>query len=75
VSPAFRARVIAPALLNDTIIYAENVAGLNQINLSVIEDNTNTLRLYKTLGFKKYGCEPNALVVDSQSYCETLMFL
>ena len=62
------------ALLNEAIKVLEKVDSVTQVNLFVTENNKSALALYKAMGFKEYGLEPNALIINGVSYSETLMY-
>ncbi|BCL77343.1 N-acetyltransferase [Jeongeupia sp. HS-3] len=75
VAPGYRQRGLAGALIDETIALAKSVNDLRQINLSVNAGNTAALRLYESAGFRCYGHEPNALLVDGELHDEILMRL
>lgn len=59
VEPTWRRRGTARALLAALIAAAG--AELEQLTLSVVQDNAAALALYRELGFQVYGTEPRAL--------------
>jgi ribosomal protein S18 acetylase RimI-like enzyme len=72
VKPAFRNQGIAYDLLR----YAENIAtaaGVERLNLSVVDSNINAIKLYQKFGFIEYGIEPDTIKVDSSYYSLKLM--
>ena len=73
VNPDYHSRGIGKMLLEKSIERVRAISGIDQLKVSVIEGNNTALKLYESSGFIKYGCEPNALVVDGVSYSEILM--
>lgn len=60
VRPAWRGQGIAAELLQLSLQVARQ-QGVQQISLSVLENNPGAKRLYQRLGFIEYGCEPMAV--------------
>ena len=54
---------------------AKKCDGLEQIKLAVVSDNSSAKKLYRSLGFKTYGVEPNALKYNGKYFDEDLMVL
>ncbi|NMO98189.1 GNAT family N-acetyltransferase [Paenibacillus lemnae] len=75
ISKEMRRTGIGKALLLELIRIAKDIEGLEQLNLSVVCDNEPAKELYKSVGFKTYGIEPNALKFMGQYYDEDLMVL
>jgi len=73
VEPASRGQGIAQALLTQAVAFARQVPGAVQIHLSVNAANASAIRLYEQAGFKAYGTEPAALLVDGELHDELLM--
>ena len=72
VKPSFRNQGIA----YDMLKYAEHIAkinGVERLNLSVIDSNTNAIELYQRFGFVKYGIEPDTIKVDNNYHSLSLM--
>jgi ribosomal protein S18 acetylase RimI-like enzyme len=72
VKPSYRNQGIAYDLLK----YAENIAkinGVERLNLSVVDSNTNAIELYQRFGFVNYGIEPDTIKVDNNYYSLSLM--
>jgi ribosomal protein S18 acetylase RimI-like enzyme len=72
VKPSFRNQGVAYSLLK----YAENIAtaaGVERLNLSVVDSNINAIKLYQKFGFIEYGIEPDTIKVDSNYYSLKLM--
>lgn len=62
--PACRGRGIGKALMQEAIALARSVPAIRQINLIVNADNQGAVRLYEAIGFKAFGREPDAGMVD-----------
>ncbi|GAB2819387.1 GNAT family N-acetyltransferase [Comamonas piscis] len=73
VDPGFRGQGIAQSLLAEAVTFARQVPGAVQIHLSVNAANASAIRLYEQAGFKAYGTEPAALMVDGELHDELLM--
>jgi len=73
VSPDSRGKRIGKSLVQDLVTKAKQCEGLEQINLTVISNNTAAKRLYETIGFVTYGTERNALKSGSQYWDEDFM--
>jgi len=61
VAPAFRGRHVARQLLDRALAVAAAMPGLRQVTLGVNARNAGAVRLYESLGFVRYGLEPDAL--------------
>jgi ribosomal protein S18 acetylase RimI-like enzyme len=48
-------------------------AGMESVRLEVVADNLHAIRLYESLGFIQYGCEPAAYRVDERAWDLLLM--
>lgn len=75
VEPFARGQGVGLALLEDLILRAKSLPGLEQIHLMVVADNVAAKRLYTSLGFEVYGVEPHALKLDGKYSDEELMVL
>lgn len=75
VAPTYRGQGVAQALLQRAVAFAQGVPGAVQVHLSVNARNASAIRLYEQAGFKGYGTEPAALLVDSELHDELLMQL
>ncbi|MEQ8766195.1 MAG: N-acetyltransferase [Planctomycetota bacterium] len=67
VSPAGRGRGIGEALLRAVIAYAEEVPGIDWLQLSVSSTTPAAKRLYERVGFEVWGIEPDALRYAGES--------
>ncbi len=54
---------------------ARKIEGLEQINISVATTQTAAMKLYRSLGFRPYGCEPRALKVNGRYIDEEHLWL
>lgn len=75
VAPSHRNQGIAQALLARAVAFARQVPGAVQVHLSVNAASGSAIRLYEQAGFKTYGTEPAALLVDGELHDELLMQL
>ena len=62
-------------LLSAALSLAESIPEIRQVNLSVNTDNTNAVQLYESAGFKAFGREPGALLIDDVLHDEIHMCL
>ena len=63
------------ALLETLIARVRDVAGLEQLLIDVSVPQTAARALYAALGFRTYGVEPRALLVDGTYVDEEHMIL
>lgn len=68
VAPAAQRRGIGQQLLAACIEQAAQVAGLEQLTLSVTASNHHVVRLYESAGFRAWGLLPRAIVVQGAGY-------
>ena len=68
VAPAAQRRGIGQHLLAACIDQATQVAGLEQLTLSVTASNHHVVRLYESAGFRAWGLLPRAIVVQGAGY-------
>ena len=73
VVPPSRGKGLGRGLLAQALALAQSVAGLRQVNLCVNSGNVGALRLYESLGFKAFGHEPGAMLIDGELHDETHM--
>jgi RimJ/RimL family protein N-acetyltransferase len=73
VVPGARGQGIGRALLARAIDFAEMLPNLQQITLAVNANNLPAIRLYRAAGFRQYGLEPRALLVDGTYHDEMHM--
>jgi len=60
-------------MLQKVLERASALAGLEQVLLSVATTQTAAIRLYRSLGFESFGCEPRALKVGDRTIDEEYM--
>ena len=75
VLPAFRAQGLGRVLMRELIAEAKKISALEQLDLAVGAAQDAARRLYESLGFSKYGCEPRALKIGDRYVDEDLMVL
>ena len=75
VTPEYRSRGIARALLMGAIDRVKRLPDLKQILLGVVETQTAAKRLYESLGFVVYGREPDAVKIGDEYFDEEFMLL
>lgn len=73
--PDWRDQGIARQLMVASIMAAQELPDLEYLKLTVALPNKPAYKLYKSLGFEKYGVEPAALKVDGKDIDEALMQL
>ena len=75
VRPTSRQHGVGRSLLNEALSFARRVPGLRQVNLGVNSNNAAAMQLYLSLGFKAFGHEIDAMLVDGALHNETHMSL
>lgn len=75
VSPEMRGQGLGKSIMLELIKKARDFDGLEQINLTVVSENESAKKLYKSVGFKLYGVERNALKFNGKYFDEDLMVL
>jgi RimJ/RimL family protein N-acetyltransferase len=75
VAPEHRRQRLGRALVDSVVRHARTLAGVEQIKLAVTASNEPARRLYRAVGFVRYGVEPNALRVEGVYYDEELYAL
>jgi ribosomal protein S18 acetylase RimI-like enzyme len=75
VSPAKRGQGFARKLLETLLQRASTISGIEQVLLSVAATQAPAVRLYQSLGFELWGCEPRGLRVGDQYIDERYMIL
>ncbi|WHY87222.1 GNAT family N-acetyltransferase [Neobacillus novalis] len=66
---------VGKALLTEAIIKARSIEGIEKINLTVTASNQKAKKLYTRLGFKAFGLEEKALIVNGVYYDDEFMVL
>jgi ribosomal protein S18 acetylase RimI-like enzyme len=75
VSNDFRGKGIAKKLMEELITRVKKVDGIEQINLTVIEDNASAKNLYQQFGFETFASEKNAIKWKGKYFTEDQMVL
>lgn len=75
IAPEMRGQGLGKSLILELIRKARGCDGLEQINLAVMSENDIAKKLYKSLGFKVYGVEHNALKYNEHYFDEDFMVL
>ena len=63
------------ALMREAIERVSSIPGLEQISLGVISGNAYARNLYISLGFRSYGLERRAILIDGEYHDDELMQL
>jgi ribosomal protein S18 acetylase RimI-like enzyme len=75
VRPEWRGQGIAAQLLDELLARARQLAGLEQLQLSVVTGQEAAVHLYQSLGFQQYGLERRALRIGEHYVDEFHMVL
>jgi RimJ/RimL family protein N-acetyltransferase len=75
VRPESRGKGAAKAMLQELIRCAKKISGLERILLVVAAPQEKARRLYESLGFRRYGVEPQSLKVGERYIDDELMVL
>ena len=73
IAPVHRGKGLGDALLSTVLASARS--DVEQVMLSVLEDNHAAIALYERHGFRRYGVEPRALKSGARYQSEALMAL
>lgn len=73
VSAAYRGKGIGRQLLEELIKETRKLDGVEQIALTVVQDNERAKALYAHMGFTVFGIEKNALKINEIYYDEEWM--
>ncbi|WP_426106772.1 GNAT family N-acetyltransferase [Massilia sp. TSP1-1-2] len=73
VAPAQRGKGAARQLVDHALAAAAAMDDVRQVTLDVTAGNAPALRLYESFGFREYGREPRAMLVDGVFYDTVLM--
>ena len=74
-SPEARGKGIGRLLLIEAVSLARSIPEVLQVNLCVNASNEPALRLYESVGFKAFGHEPGAMLVDGELHDKIHMYL
>ncbi|WP_299489102.1 GNAT family N-acetyltransferase [Acaryochloris sp. IP29b_bin.137] len=75
VLPGFRRRACGRALVSQALHRATMTSGVRRVNLTVVTQQKNAIRLYQSFGFRIYGTEQETFIKDGKYYDEHLMTL
>lgn len=75
VSPNYAGQGIGSSLLQKVIEAAFEIEGVEQIELGVVSNNLQAIRLYEKFGFKIYGVQPNYFKDEGKYWHQKLMQL
>ena len=70
VAPAHRRAGLARSLMTAALRFARDLPGVTQVHLGVTDRGPPALALYESLGFVKWGTEPEALRIGDESSAE-----
>ena len=70
VDPERQRQGIARSLVAHLIEFARSLGYLRQLTLTVHEGNTRAEQLYDAFGFRQFGLEPDAHLVDGRYYAK-----
>lgn len=73
VAGSHRGHGIGRRLVEHALDFAAGMNGLHHVTLTVTGGNAAALALYESVGFKVFGCEPAAMLVDGVLYDEVQM--
>jgi ribosomal protein S18 acetylase RimI-like enzyme len=75
VTPATRSGGIGGRMMQAVLQRGSAIEGIEQILLSVTTTQASAVRLYRSLGFESFGCEPQALKIGERFIDEEFMIL
>lgn len=75
VSPPHRGKGIAAQLITELVDRVKSIGDIEQINLTVIENNTTAIKLYERFGFKIFSREEHAMKWKGRYFTELQMVL
>lgn len=75
VSPKARCKGVGRELLMEAVTLARSVPAILQVNLCVNAANEPARRLYDSMGFKAFGHETGAMLIDGELHDEIHMCL
>ena len=64
VAPSHRGSGLGKRLVREALRFAETLPGVTHVHLTVSEQTPAAMALYRSLGFKTWGVEPDALRVN-----------
>jgi RimJ/RimL family protein N-acetyltransferase len=75
VSPSARGRQVGFRLVISALQIARTWPGVTSAGLSASDRSQDAIRLYRRLGFRQWGIEPAAVMLDGHAYDEVHMVL
>ncbi len=75
ISNEFRGHGIAKKLIEEVILRVKKIKDIEQINLTVISNNTTAKGLYEKFGFVTFASETNAIKWKNKYFTENQMVL
>ncbi len=72
VKPEYRGLKLSSLLISEAIEILKEL-GIERVNLSVVSDNQNAIKLYEKHGFETYGLEKDTIKYDGGYYSLLLM--
>ena len=75
ISPEYRGKGIAGLLLEAVILRVKNIPDIEQINLTVVDNNDRAKSLYEKYGFTTFASEKNAIKWKGKYFTENQMVL
>lgn len=75
VSPEIRGLGVGKELLSTAINQAKIIESIEKLNLTVVTTNESAKKLYTKFGFKIFGIEEHALLINNNYYDEEYMVL
>jgi len=75
VTSEYRTQGVGRRILEEILQRCASMSGLTQVLLSVTMSQTAAARLYKSLGFQSFGCEPRAIRIGDRFIDEEYMVL
>jgi len=73
VAPSHRNKGVGRKLVAHALGLAASMLGLHSVRLSVAKDNSSALALYERMGFRAFGMEPGAMLIDNELHDEIHM--
>jgi RimJ/RimL family protein N-acetyltransferase len=73
VVPAFRNQRVGRQLISHVLEFAEPIQGMRQVHLRVNAANSAAIALYEAVGFRSFGLERGAMLIDGELHDEIMM--
>jgi ribosomal protein S18 acetylase RimI-like enzyme len=75
VTPGLRGRGVGKRMMQEVLQRAAAIEGIEQLLLAVTTTQKAASRLYRSLGFEPFGCEPRALKIGDRFFDEEYLVL